>query len=63
MAADTIKSGLKVITRIGQVAGIIDSITRHPVTRAVMAVIIVPEGGSGDPDDNIVTSLRNLRAA
>lgn len=63
MAADTIKAGLAVITRIGGVAGVINSVTRHPVTRAVLSVVVVPEGSTGDPDDNIVTSLRNLRAA
>ena len=64
MAADTIKAGLNVVTRIGGVAGVIESITRHPVTRSVLAVIIVPDGGNGgDPLDNIVTSLRNLKAA
>lgn len=61
MAFDSIKAGLKVITRIGQRAGLIHSVTRHPVTRAVLAVVIAPEGVN-DPDDYIVTSSRNLRA-
>lgn len=61
MAFDTIKAGLKVITRIGQTGGTIDRIVRHPVTRAVLAVIIAPEGVT-DTDDYIVTSARNLRA-
>ncbi|AZS06721.1 hypothetical protein HOU95_gp086 [Streptomyces phage Hiyaa] len=62
MAFDSIKAGLKVITRIGGKAGAIHSITRHPVTRSVLAVIIAPEGVI-DPNDFIVTSARNLRTA
>lgn len=62
MAFDTIKAGLKVITRTGKTAGIIQAITRHPVTRSVLAVIVAPEGVV-DAQDYIVTSARNLRAA
>lgn len=61
MAFDTIKAGLKVVTRIGQKDGTIDRIVRHPVTRAVLAVIIAPDDVI-DPDEYIVTSARNLRA-
>lgn len=61
MAFDSIKVGLKVLTRIGQRAGLIHSVTRHPVSRRVIAVIIAPEGVI-NPDEYIVTSARNLRA-
>lgn len=61
MAFDTIKAGLQVVTRNGRVAGAISAVTRHPVTRAVLAVIIAPEGVT-DSQDYIVTSARNLRA-
>lgn len=62
MAFDSIKSGLRVITRKGRLSGYIYGVTRHPVTRAVLAVTIVPEGVV-DADEFIVTSARNLRAA
>ena len=62
MAFDTIKTGLQVVTRIGRRHGLVSSVTRHPITRAVLAVVIAPEGVS-DPDDYIVTSARNLLAA
>lgn len=61
MAFDTIKAGLQVITRNGRMVGAISAVTRHPVTRAVLAVVIAPEG-TADPQDFIVTSARNLRA-
>lgn len=60
MAIDLIKPGVQVITRIGQLAGSIASVTRHPVSRRVLAVIIRPEGVA-DPQDYVVTSTRNLR--
>lgn len=62
MAFDTIKAGLNVITRMGRKAGYIYSVTRHPITRAVLAVVIVPEGVT-NYDDFIVTSARNLKQA
>jgi len=62
MAFDSIKAGLKVVTRIGQTGGTIDRIVRHPVTRSVLAVVIAPEGVT-DSNDYIVTSARNLRVA
>ena len=61
MAFDTIKAGLKVITR-GRVAGAVKSIIRHPVTRDVLAVIVAPEGVT-NPDEYIVAGSRHLRAA
>lgn len=61
MAFDTIRAGIKVLTRTGNKAGSIESFTRHPLTRAVVAVIIRPEG-ENDPQEFIVTSARNLRA-
>ncbi len=62
MANDLIKPGVSVVTRIGSRAGMIESITRHPITRAVLAVIIRPEDARTD-DDLFVTSARNLRLA
>lgn len=62
MAFESIKAGLKVITR-GGVAGAIASVIRHPVSRNVLAVIIAPVDGTGDPMDNIVAGTRHLRAA
>lgn len=62
MAFDSIKAGLKVITRIGRQVGSVHSVTRHPVSRRVLAVIIAPEGVANE-DEFIVTSARNLRAA
>jgi hypothetical protein len=62
MAFDSIKAGLKVITRIGRQVGAIHSVTRHPVSRRILAVVIAPEGVT-DPDEFVVTSARNLRAA
>ncbi len=60
MANDLIKPGFAVITRIGHKTGLIESVRRHPVTRAICAVVIRPEGVE-DPLDYIVTSSRNLR--
>jgi len=60
MANDLIKPGVAVLTRLGRVAGVIDSVTRHPLTRRVVAVIIRPEGVDVR-DDFLVTSARNLR--
>jgi len=60
MAFDTIKTGVRVLTRIGRQRGSVHAVTRHPVTRAVTAVTIVPEGVT-DEADYIVTSPRNLR--
>lgn len=62
MALDSIKAGLKVVTRNRSVAGYVYSVTRHPITRAVLAVLIVPEGVT-EYDEFIVTSARNLKAA
>ena len=61
MAFDSIKAGLKVITRT-RINGTISAITRHPVTRSILAVIVAPEGVT-DPQDFIVTSARSLRTA
>lgn len=60
MASDLVKPGFAVITRIGQTGGVIDAIRRHPVSRAILAVVVRPEGVA-DPEDYIVTSVRNLR--
>jgi hypothetical protein len=60
MANDLIKPGFAVITRIGHKTGLIDSIRRHPISRAIVAVVIRPEGVT-DPDEYFVTSPRNLR--
>lgn len=61
MAFDSIKNGLQVVTRIGKVAGSVDRIVRHPITRAVLAVVIAPVGVTNS-EDYIVTSARNLSA-
>lgn len=60
MATDTIFSGVRVVTRRGKIAGSIIGTIRHAVTRAIVAVIVNP--GTGDAEDYIVTSPRNLRA-
>lgn len=61
MAFDTIRAGIKVLTRHGRTAGVIESFTRHPVTRSIVAVVIRPEGVTNQ-NEFIVTSARNLRA-
>lgn len=62
MAFETIKAGLRVITR-GGVAGAIASVIRHPVTRNVLAVIVAPEGNVGDSSEYIVAGTRHLKLA
>lgn len=61
MAIDTIFSGVRVITRRGGIKGSVIGMIRHAVTRAVVAVVINP--GTGDAEDYIITSARNLKAA
>lgn len=69
MASSSIKAGLKVFTakRVlkdgtarGGVKGVIDSIIRHPLSGAIIAVIL--NTGSTDPDDRVVVSPRWLLA-
>jgi hypothetical protein len=60
MAFDSIKAGLKVITRIGRQTGSVHAVTRHPISRRVLAVVIAPEGVT-DEDEFFVTSPRNIR--
>lgn len=69
MAFDSIKAGLRVFTNarisskggtLGGSEGVIATVTRHPVTRAILFVVL--DAGTDDPGDNIVVSPRNLRA-
>lgn len=59
MAIELIKPGIAVITR-GGVAGVIDSVSRHPVTRRVLAVLVQPVGVT-DRDDFVMAGIRHLR--
>jgi hypothetical protein len=60
MSTDLIIPGVKVRTR-GGVSGNIDSIVRHPLSRSVLAVIVMPTGVT-NPDDRIVAGTRHLKA-
>lgn len=60
MSTDLIIPGIKVRTR-GGVSGNIDSIVRHPLSRSVLAVVVMPTGTT-DPEARIVAGTRHLRA-
>lgn len=70
MSLDSIRTGLKVVTRTrigraggarGGVEGVISAITRHPVTRKIVSVVIDP--GTGNEDDQVVADPRWLKLA
>lgn len=70
MAFDTIRAGIKVFTNgratqsggvVGGTEGVIDSVIFHPVSRAILAVLI--NTGSDDPDDRVRVNPRHLRQA
>lgn len=53
-----IRTGLRVATRRGKVTGRVHSVTRHPITRKITAVILDTDGNE---DNRVMTSAANLR--